>query len=122
MSCKCCFEDWLCKCTPYDSVLTINTFVPDGEYSVTVTDHSGNKFEAQAIRTGSGALEINISDFPDGLFTAPGNVVKIEFFNVTAEGCYSLKLPLVKYYDCIEIETSGGNATKEEIGCEWPIS
>lgn len=122
MSCNTCFDDWLCKCIPYDSILTIHTVVPDGEYTVRVTDSAGSKFDAQATRNGSGALEINISDFPDGLFTAPGNVVKIEFFESTNEGCITLKLPLVRYYDCITIETSGGNVNKEEIGCEWPIS
>src|SRR6476620_4066207 len=116
MSCKTCFEDYICKCVPYDEVITIKTYLPAGEYTFVLTDSAGRKFSGVATRISGGSLEIAIADLPDGLLTEFSGEFKIEIFN--DETCNKpLNLPIVSQYDCITISVSGGTIDKSSIGC-----
>lgn len=115
MGCTSCYEDWLCKCLPYDSTITINTNLPVGNYKVVITDHAGNKFQTDVSVYDQGSFELNIADFPEGLFSGPGNTVKIEV--MAADGCTPIKIPILSEYDCIEAEIKGGTMDKSNIGC-----
>jgi hypothetical protein len=86
---------------------------------VRVTDAQGNIYDAPGTWN-AGDLDFNVYDFPDGLFSAPGNVIKIEVLLDSSDQCAAVRIPLLKYYDCIEISINGGTAEKEEIGCELP--
>jgi hypothetical protein len=120
MSCKCCFEDYICKCVPYDEVIVINTFVPLGNYTFIVTDSAGRKFSGAATRTAEGSLELAIVDFPDGFFTEFSGEMDIQIF--AEDACNSpVKLPIVKEYDCINLSIVGGTIEKNTVGCVNPF-
>lgn len=122
MSCNTCYKDTICLCLPYESEIFINTIVPDANYDIVVTHHTGNKYEATATRGGDGRLSFNKNDFPDGLFDAPGNKLLIEIFPAGEDHCASIKMPMTSFYDCIEVEVIQGNIDSDEIGCSPPIS
>jgi hypothetical protein len=120
MSCKTCFEDYICKCVPYDEVIVIRTNVDEGIYTFIITDSSGRKFTGPATRTGSGSLEIAIADLPEGLLTEFSGDFSIQIFN--EEACNTpVALPLVKEYDCISLSIVGGTIEKNTIGCANPF-
>lgn len=119
-NCNTCFEDYVCKCIPYNDVLTINTFVPAGTYTFLITDKFGNKYTGDATRNADGTLEIAIAHLPDGLINPFSGQFTIQIFD--NETCNSpVPLPLVRNYDCITIEAVGGNSDKSNIGCENPF-
>lgn len=115
MSCTNCFEDWICKCLPYDSTITINSPLPLGNYVVVVTDKFENKYSVPVSIYDVGSFEINIADFPEGLFSEHGGVVRIEV--MAADGCTPVKIPMTGEYDCIEIDVHGGTMGKSQVGC-----
>lgn len=116
MSCKTCFEDWLCKCLPYDSDITINANLAIGNYVVVVTDKFGNKYSTLVAVYDQGSFTLSIADFPEGLFSEFGGKVKIEV--MLTDGCTPIKIPLLSEYDCIEVEIHGGTMDKSTVGCE----
>lgn len=118
MSCKTCFEDWICKCVPYSDFIVLNTNVPAGDYTYFLTDKNEHKYSGVATREADGTLTIPIADFPDGFFTEYSGSFKIEIF--TDEGCTPVPILLAKKYDCIEFDVKGGTFEKNEIGCVLP--
>lgn len=120
MGCNTCFEDYVCKCIPYEDVITINTYLPAGTYSFIVTDKTGNKYSGVATRTAEGTIEIAVSLFPDGFFTEFSGNFDLQLFN--DESCNRpLNIPLVKQYDCINFNIIGGTIEKNTIGCPNPF-
>lgn len=120
MSCNTCYDDWLCKCTPYDSTLRINSFLPENDsYLVRVTDVHGNIYDAPGTWSG-GDIDFNVNDFPDGLFSTPGVIIKIQILIDSSDQCSAVRIPMLKFYDCIDVLINGGNAEKSELGCELP--
>lgn len=118
MSCKTCFDDYICKCVPYNDTIILNTNVPAGSYTYILTDKTGRKFSGTATRETDGTLTIAISDFPEGFFTEFSGSFFIEIF--TDDGCTPVPILLAKKYDCIELVVNGGTFEKNEIGC--PLS
>jgi hypothetical protein len=117
MACNNCYEDFLCKCTPYNSAVVINTSIEDGDYIVRLTDSNGNMFDADAVKVEAG-LEFNVAAFPEGFFSGQGNQFNLEVFRTDITGkCASVKIPMVSYVDCITISVKGGSIDKSEIGC-----
>jgi len=122
MGCNSCYEDFLCKCVPYDSVVTINTSVPDGDYMVRLTDTNGNKFDATAEKVTDG-VSFNVHDFPDGFISGPGNEFTLEVFKVDAPGsCTPITIPMVSFVNCIKVNIIGGSVDKSSIGCTLECS
>jgi hypothetical protein len=115
MSCKSCFQDWLCKCLPYDSEITINANLPVGNYVVVVTDKFDAKYEAAVQVYDQGSFTLNINDFPEGIFSSPGETIKIEIME--ADGCTPIKIPMLAEYDCLEVEIKNGTMEKSNVGC-----
>lgn len=115
MSCRTCFEDWICKCLPYDSGITINANLAVGNYVVVITDKFENKYSVPVAVYDQGSFTINIADFPEGLFSEFGGTVKIEVMET--DGCTPIKIPLLNEYDCIEVSIHGGTMEKSNIGC-----
>lgn len=118
MSCKTCFEDWICKCLPYDSTITINSPLPLGNYVVVVTDHFQNKYSVAVSIYDQGSFEINIADFPDGFWSEHGGIKTIEVME--SDGCTPIKIPMMSEYSCLEVTIVGGTMDKSTIGCELP--
>lgn len=115
MACKTCFEDWICKCLPYDSQIVIRAYLPAGTYTVVVTDKFDNKYDVEVIVEGVGNFfAINIDDFPEGLFF---DTVKIEV--MAEDGCTPIKIPILSEYDCIELTGKGGTMDKSTVGCDF---
>ena len=118
MSCKSCFHDYICHCTPYDEFIKINTaLTPSASFTWILTDKFDNQYSGTITAETDGTLEIPIAGLPDGLLNQFGGTFKIE---IQDDSCSTLKIPLIKKYDCIEIEVKGGNREKNEIGCEFP--
>lgn len=114
MTCDC-FEDWVCKCIPYDSTITINANLPVGNYVAVVTDKFDNKYSVDFSVYDQGSFQLNIADFPEGLFSSIG-AIKIEVMQT--DGCTPIKIPLMTEYNCIEVSVVGGTMDKSSIGCE----
>lgn len=118
MSCKSCFTDYICHCIPYNDFIKINTaLTPASTYNWIITDKFDNKYVGSVESEADGTLEIPIAGLPDGFLTEFGGTFKIE---IQDDECSTLKIPLIKKYDCIEIEVKGGNSDKNEIGCQFP--
>lgn len=116
MSCNQCFTDYICHCVPYDDFIKINTaLTPSAVYTWVITDKFDNQYSGQVTAETDGTLEIPIAGLPDGLLTQFGGKFTIQ---IQDGDCATLKIPLAKKYDCIEIEIKGGNRGKNEIGCE----
>lgn len=118
MGCQQCFTDWVCKCVPYGSTITVHSPLPLGNYTAVLTDHFDNKYSVPFTIYDIGSFEINTGDFPDGFFSEHGGVKKLEV--LAADGCTSIKIPMLSEYSCIEIEVKGGTMDKSEIGCPLP--
>lgn len=117
MGCSTCYEDFLCKCIPYNSNVVINTSVPDGDYTVRLTDSQGNKFDAEATKVAAG-LEFSVTGFPDGFFSAQESKFTLEVFRTDVTGsCAPVRIPMVSFVECIGISVVGGSIDKSEIGC-----
>lgn len=116
MACNNCFPDWICKCVPYNDFIVINTNVPAGLYTFKITDKFDNVYEGLAERQDNGTLEIAISDFPEGFWGEFSGVKTLHIYEYG--GCNPISIPLAMRYNCIEIETKGGNSEKNTIGCE----
>lgn len=115
MSCKSCFTDYICHCIPYNDFIKINTaLTPASTYNWIITDKFENQYSGSVVAENDGTLEIPIAGLPDGLLTQFGGTFKIE---IQDDECSSLKIPIAKKYDCIEIEVKGGSREKNEIGC-----
>lgn len=119
MSCTNCFEDWVCKCVPYGSIITLNAYLtPFTEYTYVVTDKFGSKYTGTDTTDGFGHLEINTVSFPEGFFTEFSGRFKIQI--MTSDNCEPIKFYMAGQYDCVEIEIKGGTMNKDEIGCDIP--
>lgn len=116
MSCYTCFTDWICKCVPYNEVITINTNVEAGMYEYKITDKFGAVYQGIADRTDEGKLEIPISDFPDGFWGEFGGSKKMEIYQYG--GCSPISIPLAVQVSCIEVDVKGGINEKNTIGCD----
>lgn len=116
MACNTCFNDWICKCVPYNDVITINTNVEAGLYEYKVTDFRGNVYQGIADRTADGKLEIPIVDFPDGFWSEYSGVKKIQIYQYGS--CNPMNIPIAMQVDCIEVEVKGGVNDKSSIGCD----
>lgn len=115
MGCNTCFDDWICKCVPYNDFILLNTNVPVGDYTYILTDKTDKKYSGTATREADGTLTIPIADFPDGFFTEFSGSFLIQIF--TDEGCTPVPILLAKKYDCVELIVNGGTFEKNEIGC-----
>ncbi len=115
MSCKkCCFEDFICHCVPYDDVIRINTSLDPGKiYTAVVIDKFDNEYSVDILIGNEGTVEIPIAALPEGLFTEFSGTFRIQI----VDGCETIQMPLTALYDCIEIEIKGGTREKNEIGC-----
>jgi hypothetical protein len=119
MACNNCYEDFLCKCTPYSSAVSINTSVVQGQYFIRLIDVQGNKFDVDADWSAQ-SLEFQVSDFPDGYFSGAGSQFTLEVYRNDNVGfCAPVKIPLVRYYDCISVSITGGTSDKSTIGCGY---
>lgn len=114
MSCKCCFEDFICHCVPYDDVITINTaLIPGQALSWVITDKFENEYQGDITVEDDGTVDIPIAALPDGLLNQFAGSFKIQLF----DGCKAIPFPLAQNYDCIVIDVKGGSREKNTIGC-----
>jgi hypothetical protein len=118
MPCNTCFEDWICKCVPYGSDITIHSPLPLGSYVAVLTDHFGNKYSTDFTVYDIGSFSISTADFPDGFFSEHCGMKKLEVMQ--AGGCTPVKIPILSEYECIDIEVKGGTMDKSTIGCPLP--
>lgn len=116
MSCSRCFEDWLCKCLPYDSTITVNAVIPVGNYTVVITDKFSNKYSAPITVYDQGSFELNVNDFPDGLFNQYAGELKMEIQDTS---CKPINFKMAQEYDCVNISVVGGTHEKSTIGCDF---
>lgn len=119
MSCNKCYEDFICRCIPYEDVLTINTALPEDAagYNYRLTDKTGAVYEGETVWHPQ-SLEIPVVGFPDGFFTEFSGGFKLELFK---DGyCTRVGIPLIKEYDCIEFSVVAGTSQKDSIGCQYP--
>lgn len=119
MNCKCCFEDYICKCVPYGSTITLNSFLtPLHEYTYVITDKFANKYTGTAISDNLGHLEINTADVPEGFFTEFSGHFKLEIMD--SDKCTPINFLMVGEYGCVEFDVVGGTTDKDFLGCEIP--
>lgn len=116
MSCNCCIDDWICKCTPYDSFITVNAYFPN-EVDFLITDKFGNVYQGPTTPSGR-SVQIMLADLPDGFFTEFSGNFKLQFTN---PGSYEpIDFIIQQNVDCIDLSVRGGNNSKEFIGLEYP--
>lgn len=116
MACSECFEDWICKCLPYDSTITVNAVLPVGNYTVVITDKFNNKFSSSIGVYDQGSFELNVADFPEGFFTQYSGEFKME---IQDGNCRPIKFKMAKEYDCVNFGVVGGTFEKSNIGCDF---
>lgn len=120
MSCTKTYNDYLCRCLPYDEQLRVNTFLPflAAGYKYRLTDKFGARYEGEADRQVDGTLLIDLVDFPDGFFTEFSGGFKLELF--AGDLCNQISFPMIRQFDTIEFEVSAGTTQKAELGCAYP--
>lgn len=119
MNCLNSFQDFVCKCVPYDSFLQINTsLTPGATYTWVVTDKFNQRWSGSVAAETDGTLQIPIAELPNGFVSQWGG----RFIITIESGCGPIKFPMAAMYEQIEIEVVGGSQEKNEIGCEVQCS
>lgn len=118
MSCIKCFEDWICKCVPYGSAITMNSYLtPLTQYTYVITDKFDNKYSGTAITDAFGHIEIDTADLPEGMLNEHAGNFKLEIMD---ESCKPINFIMASEYSCVEFSVKGGTLNKDEIGCDIP--
>lgn len=116
MSCQICFEDWVCKCIPYDNFIVLVTQNISGTVYYAVEDAKGNIFSKAVDAELDGSVYIPLADFPEGLFTEFSGDLKIRLYQ-GVDLCVPIPMYIGKYYDCVTMSVRPGNVEKNTIGC-----
>lgn len=119
-NCKCCFEDYLVKCSD-----TINVFAalePLTQYQWVITDKFNRQYSGIFTTGADGFWQIPIDDLPAGLLTEFSGDFKLEVYEFEvypSTACKPVKLTIAQQYECISFTVSAGTREKNNLGCEF---
>lgn len=112
--CKCGFEDYLVQCQ--DGIIVNAGLAPATEYTWLVIDKFGKRYSGQVTTDAEGAFELEMTQFPAGLFTQYSGAFALSVFEDPAF-CVPVKMRLARYYDEATFHIESGDYVKNQIGC-----
>jgi len=120
--CPSCYEITLSDCL--DKIILDAGLTPATEYFTRITDKFGNKYNEAITSEADGTLQMDLTMYPTGMFTAHAGVFNLEIFEA-AENCEPLTVTLCDAeYNCIQMSfekiNTSAELTEQTIPCGCP--
>lgn len=99
-TCPTCFEITLNECA--DFIVIEGEFTVGEDYVVIITDKFSNEYRVTATAGYDGELTIDVTDLPDGLFTAYSGVFTVKVYE--SDGCTPATITICEeVYTCLKL-------------------
>ena len=99
-NCPTCYEVILNECA--DFILIAGGFKTGETYIIIITDKFGNEYRLTYVSDDDGSLTIDVTDLPDGLFTAYSGVFTVKIYE--SDGCTPATITFCEeVYTCLKL-------------------